>query len=128
MLGDTFMFHLFYFIPFVSFSEYFLCVLPLDVLMSISRRVRDPSSGTLVDPRQLTLELLPCAAAGVFKDALLPPAERVEVTRLRSGRVRRSGPGRPLRPALWQVYWMPLGEVPPVGDPDHVRVAIPWGK
>lgn len=93
--------------------------------MSQSKRVRDPLSGNLVDPRQLILELHPCVADGDFNDALLS-SDISMAGRLRSGRVRRPWPGRPLRPAMWQVYWMPVGEVEAVGDEDYVRVSIPW--
>lgn len=93
--------------------------------MSISRRVREPLSGRLVDPRQLTFELPPCEAVGV-SNALLSSSVGLARSGLRFDRVRRSRSGRPARPALWPVYWVPPGEVSPVGDPDYVRVAIAW--
>lgn len=121
MLGDTLLFHLFFFL----FLEYLLCVQVQDVLMSISRRQRDRLSGILVDPRQLTLELPLCVAVGDF-NALLPSSRCVAVSRLRSGRICRPRPGGPPKPSLWPVHWVPFGEVSPVGDPDYVRVAISW--
>lgn len=94
--------------------------------MLIRRRVRDRLSGTLVDPRQLMLELLPCVAVGVSKDAVLSPAFGVAV-RLGSDRVCRSRSWRSTRPSVWPVHWLSIGEVAPVGDSDYVRIAIPWG-
>lgn len=94
--------------------------------MSIKRRVRDPFSGHLVDPRQLMFDLLPCAVAGVSNGAVLSPPVGLEVSRDRSGRICRPRPGGPYRPALWPVYWVPPGTLPPVGDADYVRVSVPW--
>lgn len=95
--------------------------------MSTSARVRDPSSGRLVDPRQLTLDLHRCAVVGV-SSALLPSAERLAVPRFRHDRVCRSGPGRPPRLAVWSLYWLPPGAFSPVGDAYHVREPVSRGQ
>lgn len=94
--------------------------------MSTSARVRDRSSGRLVDPRQLTLDLHPCAVAGV-SSALLSPSECVALARVRHDRIFRSGPGRPPRLALWSLYWLPPGAFPSVGDSYHVREPVSRG-